>query len=130
MVLPGDLYRLSGRKDSLRYLVLGVSNRETTDSTAIQEELALYAIDLGVSPPTVSPPYNLGTNSTNSVVLRGIADFDGDGLADVAYCRWPDSPGPEGGGPSQVGQLQVVGYRGGSWYVIKQPKVSFLSCGT
>jgi hypothetical protein len=65
----------------------------------------------------LSQGFDLGTNNDNAYNIRAFADYDGDGLMDVAFCRWPEPLNIEERA-LPGGVLHVIGYRDGGWYQI------------
>jgi len=88
-------------RDRTRYLILAYLSRDT----AGHYRRALFAIEDG----RVSAPYAFKDNER--VTVRRIADFDHDGLPDVAMCASLQ-------GREDVVAARVLGYRNETWYLI------------
>lgn len=64
----------------------------------------------------------LARDRPGNFAVTHIADFDGDGVADVAYCVWPDTPG-------SPGVARVLGLRDDRWYYVGDPDAAPPPCG-
>jgi hypothetical protein len=119
-----ELYRLDG---TARYLAVGFA--VDRDSGAVVEgDVAYYVLDLVSNPPQFSAPYRLGTADDNLLRLEALTDVDGDGLADVLYCRFPDSTDLERDSLPVTGMLVGVGHRGGQWYHLADAGLPRIEC--
>jgi hypothetical protein len=109
--LGGTLHRFDAPGTPARYLL--VAFRDTTPPPAVlgEQEVLLYQLaDGGVSTPfrvTTSP------QSSHPFAVARIADFDGDGAPDLAYCI--------NAGEGDGGEPSIVGHRSGAWYTIPLP---------
>ena len=112
-VFDGVIYQLSGTDHSPRYLLV------LSDDPS--RELLLHVLQPSESDP-ISPVFPTGViyNEFNFEPLA-VADFDGDGLGDFAYCSWSD----------EVAEADrtVVGFSSQSWYRIAEFESSPPECG-
>lgn len=109
--LGGALHRFDSPAAPGRYLL--VAFRDTTPPPAVlgEQEVLLYQL----TGEGASAPHRLRTSpaSSDPFSVARIADFDGDGAPDLAYC----TNASEG----DAGEPAIVGYRGGAWYTIPLP---------
>ena len=98
-------------RDRTRYLILAYLSPDT----AGHYRPALFAIEDG----RVSAPYAFKDNER--VTVRRIADFDHDGLPDVAICASLE-------GREEVVVARVMGYRNQTWYLIPAASSAIAVC--
>jgi hypothetical protein len=116
--MNANLYRLAVDSATRRYLAFGLAFIDSSSSAEAELQLAFYALDFRGPTPTISRAYRLGTGNEAAVLLAGVRDWDGDGLADAVYCRWADTANYEYGPRPTGGRPIVIGYRGDAWYVV------------
>ncbi len=120
----GALFRLS---DSSRYLLVAFRpEKEGTKARVGRGEVILYVLGDPADQDQTSEPFDQDIPDLDVFSLEEIRDFDGDGLADVAYCRWVDSDFEE---DVPTGVPTIVGYRAGEWYFIQQAHEATSRCG-
>ena len=114
--LDGELDRLPSRQDSSRFVLTMVRSGNGSDG-----QIVLYVLGSSV-PGGVSAPYNTGiVDQPGRFRPLPIADFDGDGLADYAYCSWQSDSG--------IGELHVVGFGPPGWYSVVRFARAKPECG-
>ena len=87
-----------------------------------QGEIKFYVIGEDVGSNGVSEPFGTGVVfAPRSLTIAEIADFDGDGWADAAYCVWPRAEGTRG-------TAMAVGFVDGMWHEIEAPTIELLEC--
>ena len=105
------LYRFGSSAAPQRYLM--IASRDTTPPPAVlgEQEVLLYVL----STQGVATPFRVSTSprSSHPFAVAEIADFDADGVADLAYCI--------NGSEEDGGVLSIVGYRDNHWYGIASP---------
>ena len=123
-LLGGSVYRFTGDSSGGRYLVNLVSYTEP-DSSVYNY---LYELRTGLG-AAYSQRYAIRSDDPQETAISEIADFDGDGMADVSICRYdiPDNAS-EDEAANAPGTAIALGYRPGGWYVIRRPTRAVPSC--
>lgn len=113
------VYRF-GMVDTHRRYLLMAFMPEPSATASERRPVAIIALGAGAGADGYSAPHVIGVASLGRFGIDSVADFDADGLPDVAYCEYPDDE-------RAPGQPHVVGYRSGRWYPIAPAKAN-LAC--
>lgn len=120
--LIGELYRLAADSSdtTTRRFLLVAGMRDTIAPQAANESIHFIVLEPfsgAVSPPS---PWKIRRTPDGFGVTR-IADLDGDGSADIAYCVWPDDENARG-------IAYAASFTQGMWHRIPSSSAGIPAC--
>lgn len=120
--LIGELYRLAADSSdtTTRRFLLVAGMRGTSAPQAASESIHFIVLEPfsgSVSPPS---PWQIDRTPDGFEITR-IADLDGDGAADIAYCVWQDDENARG-------TAYAAGFTRGRWHRLESPTAGIPEC--
>lgn len=124
MLLGGGVHRFALGSSTGRYLA-ALWSEAGADSGG---HFYMYELRTGAR-FAVSRAYRVRSTDPGLVAIHDIADFDGDGLADVALCQYEvPSNATEDEAASPPGGAILLGYKDAKWYLIEHPARRVPTC--